>query len=186
MKKRRRFTPEFKAQVVLEVLTGAQSPAEVCRRHALGPNLLTTWKATVLQRLHTLFQGDEPHDEDQARIAELEQLLGRATRQIEVLLIAAQRRSSLLYLQSGLREEGSDQVRLLPKAPAGEVQFLVQFLQVAAHDVAQSDVLEVMPPALIPGVQVGGRTRQGLQTDPTARPRDEVLDLRSPMDRRAV
>jgi len=85
MKKRRRFTPEFKAQVVLEVLTGAQSPAEVCRKHALSPNLLTTWKATVLQRLPTLFQGDERHDEDQARIAELEQLLGRATRQIEVL-----------------------------------------------------------------------------------------------------
>lgn len=85
MKKRRRFTPEFKAQVVLEVLSGAQAPAEVCRRHALSPNLLTTWKAIVLQGLHTLFQGDERHDEDQARIAELEQLLGRATRQIEVL-----------------------------------------------------------------------------------------------------
>jgi transposase len=85
MKKRRRFTPEFKAQVVLEVLSGVQSPAEVCRRHALSPNLLTTWKAIVLERAHTLFQGDEQHDEDQARIAELEQLLGRATRQIEVL-----------------------------------------------------------------------------------------------------
>ena len=85
MKKRRRFTPEFQAQVVLEVLTGVQSPAEVCRRQALSPNLLTTWKATVLQRLHTLFQGDEQRDEDQARIAELEQLLGRATRQIEIL-----------------------------------------------------------------------------------------------------
>ena len=36
MKKRRRFTPEFKAQVVLEVLSGVQSPAEVCRRHALS------------------------------------------------------------------------------------------------------------------------------------------------------
>ena len=32
-----------------------------------------------------LFQSDEQRDEDQARIAELEQLLGRATRQIEVL-----------------------------------------------------------------------------------------------------
>ena len=85
MKKRRRFTPEFKAQVVLEVLSGVQSPAEVCRRHALSPNLLTTWKAIVLERAHTLFQGDEQHDEDQARIAEFEQLLGRATRQIEVL-----------------------------------------------------------------------------------------------------
>jgi transposase-like protein len=39
MKKRRRFTPEFKAQVVLEVLTGVQSPAKVCRRHALSLNL---------------------------------------------------------------------------------------------------------------------------------------------------
>jgi transposase len=85
MKRRRRFTPEFKAQVVLEVLTGVQSPAEVCRRHALSPNLLTTWKTTFLERAHTLFQGDERHDEDQARIAELEQLLGRAIRQIEVL-----------------------------------------------------------------------------------------------------
>src|SRR3954454_17069560 len=85
MKKRRRFTPEFKAQVVLEVLTGVQCPGEECRKHALSPNLLTTWKATFRERAHTLFQGDEQRDEDQARIAELEQLLGRATRQIEVL-----------------------------------------------------------------------------------------------------
>ncbi len=85
MKRRRRFTPEFKAQVVLEVLFGVHSPAEVCRKHALSPNLLFTWKATFLERAHTLFEGDEQHDEDQARIAELEQLLGRATRQIEVL-----------------------------------------------------------------------------------------------------
>ena len=49
-----------------------------------APTLLTTWKTTVLERAHTLFQGDEQHDEDQARIAELEQLLGRATRQIEI------------------------------------------------------------------------------------------------------
>jgi transposase len=91
MKKRRRFTPEFKAQVVLEVLTGAQSPAEVGRRQALSPNLLTTWKATFLEKAHTLFQGDEQRDEDQARIAELEQLLGRATRQIEILKKASTR-----------------------------------------------------------------------------------------------
>jgi transposase-like protein len=83
MRKRRRFTPVFKAQVVLEVLTGAQSPADVCRKHALSPNLLATWKATVLQGLPSPFQGDGQRDEDQARIAELEQLLGRATRQIE-------------------------------------------------------------------------------------------------------
>ncbi len=85
MRKRRRFTPEFKAQVVLDVLTGRQSPAEACRCHALSPNLLSLWKAHFLQRAPTLFQGDEQRDGDHARIAELERMLGRATRQIEVL-----------------------------------------------------------------------------------------------------
>jgi transposase len=85
MRKRRRFTPEFKAKVVLEVLSGVHSPAEACRKHTLSPNLLGLWKATFLERAPMLFQSDEQRDEDQARIAELEQLLGRATRQIEVL-----------------------------------------------------------------------------------------------------
>ena len=85
MRKRRRFTPEFKSKVVLDVLTGAQSPAEACRKHALSPNLLSLWKAMFLERAHSLFQPDEQRDDDQARIAELEQLLGRSTRQIEIL-----------------------------------------------------------------------------------------------------
>ncbi len=85
MRKRRRFTPEFKAQVVLDVLSGRQSPAEACRTHGLSPNLLSLWKANFLQRAHTLFQPDEQRDGDQARIAELERMLGRATLQIEVL-----------------------------------------------------------------------------------------------------
>ena len=85
MRKRRKFTPEFKAKVVLDVLSGAHSPAEACRKHALSPNLLSLWKATVLERVHTLFESDGQRDEEQAKVAELEQLLGRATRQIEIL-----------------------------------------------------------------------------------------------------
>jgi transposase-like protein len=73
MRKRRRFTPEFTARVVLEVLAGTQSPAEACRKHALSPNLLGLWKSTFLERAHTLSQPDEQRDLDQARIAELEQ-----------------------------------------------------------------------------------------------------------------
>jgi transposase-like protein len=84
-RQRRRFTPEFKAKVVLEILAGTQSPAEARRKHALSSNRLGLWKSSFLERAHTLFQPDEQRDEDQARIAELEQLLGRATRQIEIL-----------------------------------------------------------------------------------------------------
>ena len=85
MRRRRRFTPEFKAKVVLEILAGARSPAKACRKRALSSTLLGLWRATFLERAHTLFQPDEQRDEDQACIVELEQLLGRATRQIEIL-----------------------------------------------------------------------------------------------------
>ena len=35
-RKRRNFTPEFKAEVVLEALSGESSQAELCRRHNLS------------------------------------------------------------------------------------------------------------------------------------------------------
>jgi hypothetical protein len=35
MSKRRTFTPKFKAQVVLEELTGVKDRAEICREHRL-------------------------------------------------------------------------------------------------------------------------------------------------------
>ena len=40
MPKRHQFTPEFKARVVLEVISGAKSGAEVCREHNLKLDLL--------------------------------------------------------------------------------------------------------------------------------------------------
>ena len=85
MRKRRRFTPEFKAKVVLDVLTGAQSPAEACRKHTLSPNLLGLWKAAFLERAPLVFQSDERRDGLEARIAELERVLGRLTLENEVL-----------------------------------------------------------------------------------------------------
>jgi transposase InsO family protein len=38
-KRRRSFTPQFKAQVVLEVLSGLKSPSEVARHRKLKPEL---------------------------------------------------------------------------------------------------------------------------------------------------
>ena len=85
MQKRRQFTPEFKARLVLDVLTGVQSQAEVCRKHTLSPNLLALWKAAFLERAHTVFQSDETRSAEQARIAELERVLGRLTLENEIL-----------------------------------------------------------------------------------------------------
>ncbi len=43
--KRRTFTPEFKAKVALEVLSGVKSTAEACREYGLKPEVLSRWKA---------------------------------------------------------------------------------------------------------------------------------------------
>ena len=85
MQKRRQFTPEFKARIVLDVLTGVQSQAEACRKHGLSPNLLALWKTTFLERAHTVFASDASRTAEQARIAELEQVLGRIALENEIL-----------------------------------------------------------------------------------------------------
>ena len=83
-RRRRTFTPQFKAQVVLEVLSGLKSPSEVARQHKLKPELIARWKDIALEGLETLFQGGEQHNQDQDRIAELERMVGRLTMELEV------------------------------------------------------------------------------------------------------
>ena len=82
---RRSFPAEFKAQIVLQLLSGEASQAELCRKHSIKPNLIANWKAAVLERLHTVFEAEGTHDADHLRIAELEQLVGRQTYELEVL-----------------------------------------------------------------------------------------------------
>ena len=77
MSERRSFTAEFKAKVVLEVLSGHKNSAEVCRQYGIGAPLLSTWKATFLEHSAAVFQGGERCSQDQARMAELERLVGR-------------------------------------------------------------------------------------------------------------
>jgi transposase len=82
---RRSFPDQFKAQIVLDLLTGAASQAELCRKHNIHPQLLGRWKATVLEGLPTLFQEDPQASQDHTRIAELEQLVGRQAYELEIL-----------------------------------------------------------------------------------------------------
>ena len=78
MAKRRKFTPEFKAEVVLEVLSGATSQAEVCRRHHLNENQRSHWKRQLLENAPMLFDATDKQSSDaEKRIAHLEPLVGR-------------------------------------------------------------------------------------------------------------
>ena len=41
---RRQYSPQFKLQIVLELLKGEQSAAQIAREHGLGYDLLSRWK----------------------------------------------------------------------------------------------------------------------------------------------
>ena len=67
----------------------------MCRKHTLGANLLGLWKATFLERAHLVFDNESARSAEQARIAELEQVLGRMTLENEILKKASSRLASL-------------------------------------------------------------------------------------------
>jgi len=95
MDKRRVFTPEFKLQVVLDVLSGRKSNAEVCREHGLAPTVVTAWKEQFSERAPGLFAGRQNESQERQRIAELERLVGRQALEIEVLKKASSILTSL-------------------------------------------------------------------------------------------
>ena len=85
MAKRRRFTPEFKAEVVLEALRGESSQAELCRCHNLSADQVSKWKQQVVENIATLFDAtDKQSSESAERVAQLEQLVGRLTLAMEI------------------------------------------------------------------------------------------------------
>ena len=84
MAKRRKFTPEFKAQVVLEELTGVKRQAEICREHRLSRQVFSRWRAEFVERAPDIFVTEQSRSGEQERIAELEQLIGRLAMELEV------------------------------------------------------------------------------------------------------
>lgn len=84
MTNHRSFTPEFKAQIVLEVLTGVRSASEACQHYQLKPDLISRGKAQFLERAATVFAQEAQNDPAVARVAELERLVGRLTLELEV------------------------------------------------------------------------------------------------------
>jgi len=84
MTQRRTFTAEFKTQVVLDLVSGAYSIAELCRQHQLNPQVLARWKTEFLERAPLIFEQDQKRSAEQERIAELERLVGRLTMEAEI------------------------------------------------------------------------------------------------------
>ena len=91
MKKRRSFSPEFKARVVLEVLSGQRSKAEACRHYQIKDSLLARWTKQFLERTPSLFENKQQHSTaDPQRVVELERMVGRLTMELDLAKKASQ------------------------------------------------------------------------------------------------
>ena len=84
MKKRRRFTTEFKAKVALEAIKGQRPIHELAKDFDVHPNQIAQWKKHLLEGASELFkQGQKKEEEAQA--AKLDQAYRQVGRlQIEV------------------------------------------------------------------------------------------------------
>jgi transposase len=96
MQKHRTFKPEFKARVILQLLSGEKSAAQICREHRLSDQLLANWKKQFLENADSIFDQVRDGSLEQERIAELERMVGRLTMELE----AAKKASLLLTPRS--------------------------------------------------------------------------------------
>jgi transposase len=69
---------------VLDVLSGQKRASEICRESQRKPDLLSRWKADCVTQAASVFAGDERSPPAEQRVAELERLVGRLTRELAV------------------------------------------------------------------------------------------------------
>jgi transposase-like protein len=71
MAKRRSFTPEFKAKVVLEILIEGKSMVQTSREYGIKDSVLSRWKQEFIERSPKVFEQDTSRDDWDERIAGL-------------------------------------------------------------------------------------------------------------------
>jgi RNA polymerase sigma-70 factor (ECF subfamily) len=147
----RTFTPQFNAQIVLEVLSGLKSQAEVARQHKLKPELIARWKNVALERLESLFEAGEQRDHDLDRIAELERMVGRLTMKLDV-------EKSL-----GLAPLGPEARRRIARRPSASGAVSSPGVLPVARPLAGANRGRPLRPPLNPSGR-GGRSRDGVKS----------------------
>ena len=78
LRARRTFSKEFKLQVVRE-LQGDKTVAQLVREHQIDPTVIARWYREYQNYGEKAFEGKGHTYKDDARIAELERMVGRLT-----------------------------------------------------------------------------------------------------------
>jgi transposase len=75
---RRQFSKEFKLQVMREIEAG-KSLAQASREHQVHPNMLRKWRQQLQSYGEQAFAGNGHRYTQEAKVAELERLIGQLT-----------------------------------------------------------------------------------------------------------
>lgn len=84
--KRRKYSPQFKFDRAIEaVRTGNLS--EISRKYGISANVLSNWRSELMKRGSRVFASDPDRERGrlEARIARLEQMLGKKEVELNVL-----------------------------------------------------------------------------------------------------
>ena len=88
MSKRRNHSPEFKARVAMEAISGWMTIQEIAADHAIHPIQVSQWKRQLLDGASELFtRANKSKDKEdaQSKEAELFQQIGRLQMELEWL-----------------------------------------------------------------------------------------------------
>ena len=86
MGKHRKYTPETKVRIVLEILRGEKSVTQASREYRIKDSLLYRWKDQFLDGAKQAFAYGQPAEQKRRadKVAELERLVGKLTMQLEI------------------------------------------------------------------------------------------------------
>ena len=97
-KTRRRYDREFKLSIVAE-LEGGKPSAQIAREHNIHPSLPTRWRDELAKNPEKAFSGNGKMYKYEARIAELERIIGQLHAENELL------KKAFAMTQKKVREE---------------------------------------------------------------------------------
>ncbi len=87
-RRRRKFSPEQKFDIVMEALKDKRAVIDVCREHRISTTLFYTWRDQVLSGALGRLSGSELEDPEavalRKRVAELERVLGQKALELEI------------------------------------------------------------------------------------------------------
>ena len=63
-KSRRKFTPQFKAQVAVAAIREAETLAELSKRFDVSPVMISRWKREFTENMAKAFEGNHQKEED--------------------------------------------------------------------------------------------------------------------------